>query len=246
MTVPNHAAFTEIKQDFENIVKETEKISFCTDKYHMAVTKTDMQKIEKNVGDISKTITEKAKDIKVKLDTLKTKIVPIEKMLYEHNMHKFTQIMDAYFLETGKFGKTIQDRSYRFLKIADPTLTDEQINSAIQENRFQDILISQKLDDAVKEIEEWHVQVAKLERSIEENKQLFIDFALIIDVQQKQLDIIEHRVSVAKDSTEIAGKSLNKAEYYQKKPRKCMCLIIIAVMAILAVVIFPSVTLTKI
>jgi t-SNARE complex subunit (syntaxin) len=209
----------------------------------------EAQDIEKSIDSLAKNITEKAKLVKSNLANLKEKIVPLEKILYERNVQRFKYIMDNYFVEMGKFRKILRNKACRSLKIIDPKLTDEQIEVAIEENQVQKIieenLISEKLDRTVKDIEERHAQIIKLTQTIEEAEQLFTDLALLVDIQQEQLDVIEHRISIAKEHTQTAEKSLNKAENYQQKSRKRTCLIVALIMVVLTVIIAPSISLSK-
>jgi syntaxin 1B/2/3 len=69
---------------------------------------------------------------------------------------------------------------------------------------MMDVGISQELDTAVREIEERHMGIVKLERQVREIYELFRDLATLVDLQQETMDIIDQRISSAKAYTEKA------------------------------------------
>ena len=81
--------------------------------------------------------------------------------------------------------------------------------------------------------------------TFDEIHQLFIDLAFIIDEHQEHINNIEYRVSIAKDYAVTAEKSLNTAEDYQKKTRKCICLMVCLVACALTAILAPTLTLSR-
>jgi len=101
-------------------------------------------------------------------------------------------------------------------------------------------LISDDLEDVVRDIEERHQDILKLERQVLEVYELFRDLAQLVDLQQDSLDVIDARVQSAKNYTERAEVELTEAEDYQKKARKRQCIILGIVIAVLVIILAPT------
>jgi len=101
------------------------------------------------------------------------------------------------------------------------------------------VLISETLQDVVRDIEDRHLDILKLERQVLEVYELFKDLATLVDIQQESLDVIENRVAKAKDYVEKGEKELAQAETYQKRSRKKTCCLLIILLIVLIVIIAP-------
>lgn len=80
----------------------------------------------------------------------------------------------------------------------------------------------------------------KLEKSVNELHQLFMDFAMIVEQQGVLLDVIEHQVKSANDFIEEANKEMVEVITLQKSIRKrqfFICIFVILVLAIIGVVV---------
>ena len=80
----------------------------------------------------------------------------------------------------------------------------------------------------------------KLEASIQELPQLFLDMSVLVESQGELLDQIEYTVAQSVNYTGKAVEELRSATRYQKKARKKMCCIVI-VIVIIGVIILGSV-----
>lgn len=104
------------------------------------------------------------------------------------------------------------DRTRRQLKIVDKDITDEEIEKIVESGRAQDViteaLICENLEDVVRDIEERHQGILKLEQQVLEVYELFRDLATLVDLQQESLDVISNRISQAKNYTEKAETEL--------------------------------------
>ncbi len=70
--------------------------------------------------------------------------------------------------------------------------------------------------------------------------ELFKDLAVLVDVQQDSLDVIEKHIHAAKDYAEKGADHLKKGEEYQAAARRRQCYLLIIVVVILAVVLGPT------
>jgi len=164
--------------------------------------------------------------------------------LYQTHVRRFHQIMNDYNLVSNDFRQALQDRTRRQLKIVDKNITDDQVEKIVESGQAQDVIkqamISDDLEDVVRDIEERHQDILKLERQVLEVYELFRDLAQLVDLQQDSLDVIDARIQSAKNYTEKAEVQLTEAEDYQKKARKRQCIILGIVIAVLVVILAPT------
>jgi len=164
--------------------------------------------------------------------------------LYQTHVRRFHQIMNDYNLVSNDFRQALQDRTRRQLKIVDKDITDDEVEKIVESGKAQEVikqaLISDDLEDVVRDIEERHQDILKLERQVLEVYELFRDLASLVDLQQDSLDVIDARIQSAKNYTERAEVELTEAEDYQKKARKRQCMILGIVIIILVVILAPT------
>ena len=98
-----------------------------------------------------------------------------------------------------------------------------------------------RLEDVVADIEERHTEILHLETQVLEVFELFKDLASLVDQQGEQLDTIESNVTKASMHVAAAEKDLTEAEVLQRKARKKQCMIAMICVAILVVILVPTI-----
>ena len=107
-----------------------------------------------------------------------------------------------------------------------PNATDEEIEMAMEKGQsvFADQIMEKSRHEAALEalqyIENRHKDIVKLEQSIIELHQLFVDLAILVEQQGEMIDQIEFNVVQAKTYTKEAVVEIAEASKYQKKARK--------------------------
>ncbi|KAJ3437632.1 syntaxin-1a [Anaeramoeba flamelloides] len=124
-----------------------------------------------------------------------------------------------------------RDKVSRQCKIVNPDITEEQIESVLDDGsqKTTQIFSGRQLQDAqdlVGQINAKHVDILNLEKSINELHQMFVDLALLVHVQGEMIDKIEANVVESKDYIHEGVKIVKTAIRYQKKSRKKMCCLI--------------------
>lgn len=84
------------------------------------------------------------------------------------------------------------------------------------------------------------MEIIRLEQSVLEIYELFQDLATLVELQSESLDVIETRISKARDYTERAEVELHSAEDYQKKSRSKMCIMLVLLVIVLIAVLAPT------
>jgi syntaxin 1B/2/3 len=91
--------------------------------------------------------------------------------------------------------------------------------------------------EALVYIESRHRDIMRLEQSIRELHQLFMDMAVLVEAQGELIDQIEYNVSQSVAYTKDAVVNLRKANELQKKSRKKMCCLMICLLIVIVVIV---------
>lgn len=156
---------------------------------------------------------------------------------------KFVEIMGEFQEIQSNYKKHLRDRVARQVKVANPAATEAEIEKAVDEGGegiFTDKLMSradQTALNAYADVQSKHEELIKLESSIREVHQLFLDMAILVEQQGELLDNIEDIVSHASTYVESGVVQLEKAKDLQKKMRKKMCFLVIC-FGIMALILF--------
>lgn len=101
------------------------------------------------------------------------------------------------------------------------------------------IIESQISKQALSEIESRHRDIVRLESSIRELHDMFVDIAMLVENQGEVVDNIEVNVMKSTDHVELAKAETKKALRYQSRARKktiiivCILLILVAIVALI-------------
>ncbi|KAK9124867.1 hypothetical protein Scep_013713 [Stephania cephalantha] len=95
--------------------------------------------------------------------------------------------------------------------------------------------------EAVREVRERYDAVREVERGMEELRQVFLDMAVMVEVQGEQLDDIESHVARASSFVRSGAAQLETARKHQRNSRKWTCIAIVILLIIVLVVVLPIV-----
>ena len=123
-------------------------------------------------------------------------------------------------------------------------LTDEEkkeivMNPETAQKMIQDKLSGQahsKLQNAVKDLEERHAEIRKLESSIMEVHKLIEELAGLVKLQGEMIDDICENIAVSKTNVTDAEENIIKAKENMISARKKRCIILIIIVVVLGVV----------
>ncbi|XP_047312907.1 syntaxin-related protein KNOLLE-like [Impatiens glandulifera] len=113
---------------------------------------------------------------------------------------------------------------------------EEFLQTAIKEHGRGKVL------ETVVEIRDRHDAAKEIEKSLLELHQVFLDMAVMVEVQGEKFDDIEHYVTNAAQYVGDATKELNTAKKHQKSSRKWMFIGIILLLIIILAIIVPIAT----
>ncbi|TMS01775.1 Syntaxin-1B [Larimichthys crocea] len=140
--------------------------------------------------------------------------------------------MTEYNTTQSKYRDRCKDRIQRQLEITGRTTTNEELEDMLESGKLaiftDDIKMdSQMTKQALNEIETRHTEIIKLENSIRELHDMFVDMAMLVESQGEMIDRIEYNVEHSVDFVERAVSDTKKAVKYQSQARKKKIMIII-------------------
>ncbi|OWK49441.1 Syntaxin-1B [Lonchura striata] len=133
--------------------------------------------------------------------------------------------MTEYNATQSKYRDRCKDRIQRQLEITGRTTTNEELEEMLESGKLavftDDIKMdSQMTKQALNEIETRHNEIIKLESSIRELHDMFVDMAMLVESQGEMIDRIEYNVEHSVDYVERAVSDTKKAVKYQSKARR--------------------------
>uniref|UniRef100_A0A8B9PUH9 Syntaxin-1A n=1 Tax=Apteryx owenii TaxID=8824 RepID=A0A8B9PUH9_APTOW len=141
---------------------------------------------------------------------------------------KFVEVMSEYNATQTDYRERCKGRIQRQLEITGRTTTSEELEDMLESGNpaiFSSgiIMDSNITKQALNEIETRHSEIIKLENSIRELHDMFMDMAMLVESQGEMIDRIEYNVEHSVDYVERAVSDTKKAVKYQSKARRVSC-----------------------
>ncbi|XP_035600304.1 syntaxin-3-like isoform X2 [Oncorhynchus keta] len=244
--------FSQIDDIRISIDKIDENVSEIKKLYSVILSApTSDQKTQDDLEAVTNNIKKMANNARNKLKTIERDLASEEEerisadMRIRKSQHavlsrKFVEVMTKYNEAQVDFRERSKGRIRRQLEITGKATTDEELeemleggNAAVFTSGIMDSGISKQ---ALSEIEARHKDIVRLESSIKELHDMFVDIAMLVESQGDIVNNIEVQVSKAVDHIVVAKTETKKAIQYQSKARK-KTIIIAVVCTVLAVLI---------
>jgi t-SNARE complex subunit (syntaxin) len=138
------------------------------------------------------------------------------------------------FLTQTDYRERCKNRIQRQLDIAGKQVGDDDLEEMIESGNpgvFTQGIITdtQQAKQTLADIEARHNDIMKLESSIRELHDMFMDMAMLVESQGEMVDRIEYNVEHAKEFVDRAVADTKKAVQYQSKARRKKIMILICV-----------------
>ncbi|XP_078410694.1 syntaxin-2-like isoform X1 [Cetorhinus maximus] len=165
----------------------------------------------------------------------------IRKTQHSTLSRKFANVMTEYNEIQILFRERSKGRIQRQLEITGKTTTDDELEEMLESGNpsiFTSDIISdtQITRQALNEIESRHKDIIKLEASIRELHNMFVDMAMLVEQQGEMINNIETNVVKATEYIERAKEETKKAVRYQSKARRKIFYIMICIVVLLVIV----------
>ncbi|XP_006781425.1 syntaxin-3a isoform X2 [Neolamprologus brichardi] len=244
--------FSEIEVIRNNIDKIDENVTEVKKLYSVILSApTSDQKTQEDLEAITNDIKKLANGARNKLKTIERNLeseeqervsadTRIRKSQHAVLSRKFVEVMTKYNEAQVDFRERSKGRIQRQLEITGKATTDEELeemleggNAAVFTAGIVDSGISKQ---ALNEIEARHKDIVRLESSIKELHDMFVDIAMLVESQGDMVENIEQNISKSVDHIVAAKEQTKKAVRYQTKARKKLVIIIVIVVILVIIV----------
>ncbi|CAD6185887.1 unnamed protein product [Caenorhabditis auriculariae] len=162
----------------------------------------------------------------------------IRKTQHSTLSRRFVEVMTDYNKTQTDYRERCKGRIQRQLDIAGKQVGDEDLEEMIESGNpgvFTQGIITdtQQAKQTLADIEARHNDIMKLESSIRELHDMFMDMAMLVESQGEMVDRIEYNVEHAKEFVDRAVADTKKAVQYQSKARRKKIIILIVVSVII-------------
>ncbi|XP_036434182.1 syntaxin-2 isoform X2 [Colossoma macropomum] len=216
------------------------------------------EKTKEELEQLTIEIKKNANVVRTKLKTMQQSLPPedqasrasvdfrIQRTQYTVLSRKFVDVMTQYNETQVSFRERSKSRIQRQLEITGRLTTNEELEDMLESGNpsiFTSDIISdsQITRQALNEIESRHKDIMRLESSIKELHEMFMDMAMLVETQGEMVDNIEKNVSNAVEYVAKANEECKKAVRYQKRARRkrvflAICVAVCAVIVLLIIV----------
>jgi len=241
----------EIRENIDKIQNNVEEVKIK----HSAILsapQTD-EKMKQELEDLMSDVKKTANRVRAKLKVIEQNIeseeavnkasadLRIRKTQHSTLSRKFVEVMTEYNRTQTDYRERCKGRIMRQLEITGRTTTNEELEDMLEQGNSavftQGIIMdTAQAKQTLADIEARHADIIKLESSIKELHDMFIDMAMLVESQGEMIDRIEYHVEHAVDYVQTATQDTKKALKYQSKARRKK-LILIAVLALVLLII---------
>ncbi|XP_077091933.1 syntaxin 3b isoform X7 [Siphateles boraxobius] len=208
-------------------------------------TQDDLEALTNDIKKMANNARNKLKTIERNLEAEEAERVSadmrIRKSQHAVLSRKFVDVMTKYNEAQVDFREKSKGRIQRQLEITGKTTTDEELeemleggNAAVFTAGIVDSGISKQ---ALSEIEARHKDIVRLESSIKELHDMFVDIAMLVESQGGMIERIENNMDQSVGFVERAVADTKKAAKYQQEARRKKMMIMLCC-AILGIVVF--------
>ncbi|XP_029431158.1 syntaxin-3 isoform X4 [Rhinatrema bivittatum] len=204
IAIDNAAFMDEFFIQIEDIRKNIDKISGNVEgakKLYSVIlsapipeqkTKDDLEKLTVDIKKVANSVRNRLKSMEQSIEqdgTQSTADLRIRKSQYAVLSRKFVDVMTKYNEAQVDFRERSKGRIQRQLEITGKSTTDEELEEMLESGNpaifTSGIIDSQISKQALNEIESRHKDIVRLESSIKELHDMFLDIAMLVENQKK-------------------------------------------------------------
>lgn len=243
--------FSEIEETRQNIDKISENVEEAKKLYSIILsapipeqkTKDDLEQLTAEIKKMANSVRNKLKSMErnIEQDEARSSAdLRIRKSQHSVLSRKFVDVMTKYNEAQVDFRERSKGRIQRQLEITGKNTTDEELEEMLESGNpsifTSGIMDSQISKQALSEIEGRHKDIVRLESSIKELHDMFVDIAMLVENQGGLLDNVEQHVMHTAEHVEQANQQTKKALQYQGQARKKMLIVAVVVVLLLGIV----------
>lgn len=236
-------------QDVEQIREMIDKIQANVEevkKKHSAILSAPQsdEKTKQELEDLMADIKKTANRVRGKLKSIEQNIeqeeqtnksnadLRIRKTQHSALSRKFVEVMTEYNRTQTDYRERCKGRIQRQLEITGRATTNEELEEMLEQGNSavftQGIIMeTQQAKQTLADIEARHADIIKLENSIRELHDMFMDMAMLVESQGEMVDRIEYHVEQSRDYVATGQEQLVQASKYMSKARKKKIMILL-------------------
>ncbi|XP_071415335.1 syntaxin-3 isoform X1 [Pithys albifrons albifrons] len=224
--------FSEIEETRQNIDKISENVEEAKKLYSLILsapipeqkTKDDLEQLTTEIKKMANSVRNKLKSMERNIEQDEERSsadLRIRKSQHSVLSRKFVDVMTKYNEAQVDFRERSKGRIQRQLEITGKNTTDEELEEMLESGNpsifTSGIMDSQISKQALSEIEGRHKDIVRLESSIKELHDMFVDIAMLVENQGSMIDRIENNMDQSVGFVERAVADTKKAVKYQKE-----------------------------
>lgn len=235
----------DVKELVEDIKSATAEIKSLQDQAMSAVKSEEEAEVSQRLSKVLLKANKSAALAKRKLEHLKADTGKMDKKKAQSDIRVRENIQSttlqsliaairAYQQAQNEFKVSLQGKERDKIRAVKPDATDEEIGQVLATGDVGAVVRESLLQPGADPIAQAYLHavdkyqdVLKLEKSVEELHQMFIDLAVLVEAQGEMLDNVEAQVIMAKDYMQQGNKELKKALKARKQTRRRMCCFIV-------------------
>ncbi|XP_059704518.1 syntaxin-3 isoform X2 [Haemorhous mexicanus] len=230
--------FSEIEETRQNIDKISDNVEEAKKLYSIILsapipeqkTKDDLEQLTAEIKKMANSVRNKLKSMErnIEQDEARSSAdLRIRKSQHSVLSRKFVDVMTKYNEAQVDFRERSKGRIQRQLEITGKNTTDEELEEMLESGNpsifTSGIMDSQISKQALSEIEGRHKDIVRLESSIKELHDMFVDIAMLVENQGAMIDRIENNMDQSVGFVERAVADTKKAVKYQSEARRDRC-----------------------
>jgi len=154
---------------------------------------------------------------------------------------KFIDTMNDYNMCQVTYREKCKERIQRQLAITGKSTTNDELETMIESGNPQIftqgiVMETQAAKKTLADIEARHQDIMKLENSIRELHDMFMDMAMLVESQGEMIDRVEFNVQQSTDYVKTATEDTKKALKYQSAARRKKIMMIVCVLVLLVII----------
>ncbi|KAG7471101.1 hypothetical protein MATL_G00120840 [Megalops atlanticus] len=210
-------------------------------------TKAELEELMTDIKKLANKVRSKLKSIQQTIEqeeglNRSSADLRIRKTQHSTLSRKFVEVMSEYNATQSDYRERCKGRIQRQLEITGRNTTNEELESMLESDNpaiFTSgiIMDSNITQQAMNEIETRHNEIIKLENSIRELHDMFMDMAMLVESQGDLVNNIEKNVRSAEEYVERAKEETKAAISVRKGSRRKMICIGICVAVSLAILV---------
>ncbi|XP_019943876.1 syntaxin-1A isoform X4 [Paralichthys olivaceus] len=226
----------EIRGFIESLAEKVEEVK----RKHSAIlaspnpdekTKAELEDLMADIKKLANKVRSKLKSIQQTIEqeegqNRSSADLRIRKTQHSTLSRKFVEVMSEYNTTQSDYRERCKGRIQRQLEITGRNTTNEELESMLESDNpaifTSGIIMDNITQQAMNEIETRHNEIIKLENSIRELHDMFMDMAMLVESQGELVNNIEQSVLGAQEYVEQAKERIPKCKKFKKTSKRVL------------------------